>query len=348
MAYNWRGAILAPDATIKDAINVLNNEALRIVLICQNSKLLGVVSDGDIRRSLLKNSDLNISVSTVMNTNPTIADVSCTRTELLSIMEAKGLLQVPLVKNGEVVGLETLQHLLKPAKLDNPVFIMAGGFGTRLKPLTDECPKPLLKVGGKPILESIIERFIEFGFHNFYISTHYLPEKIREYFGDGSKWKISITYVHEENPLGTGGALGLLPESIPQLPLVMMNGDVLTKVNFKQLVDFHDSQNPDATVCVSEFEYQIPYGVVESTEHRLERIVEKPIHRVFINAGIYVISNKVIQSVKKNSKMDMPTLLDQIMQNNGFVATFPIHEYWLDIGQKNDFAKAQIDYLNFR
>lgn len=345
MAYNWKSAILSTDANIRDAINVLNNEALRIALVCaEDYTLLGVISDGDIRRSILAGHNLDTNIKIIMNATPCVATPNNTRKEILLMMESKRLLQVPVVAGGKVVGLETLQALTASTKFNNPIFIMAGGFGTRLKPLTDNCPKPLLAVGGKPILESIIERFIEFGFHNFFISTHYMPEKIRDYFKDGSQWNVSIKYIHEEIPLGTGGALGLLPKDIPQLPLIMINGDVLTKVNFQQLIDFHNTQNPAVTVCTSRYEYQIPYGVIESNDYKLEKIVEKPTHQVFINTGIYVVSPSTVKGITSNKRIDMPALLENLISIGEHVATFPLHEYWLDIGQKEDFMKANADY----
>ncbi|WP_347361358.1 nucleotidyltransferase family protein, partial [Vibrio vulnificus] len=190
--------------------------------------------------------------------------------------------------------------------------LMAGGFGTRLRPLTDNCPKPMLKIGNKPILETVIRSFIKAGFVNFYISTHYMPELIHAHFGDGSEFGVNITYVHEESPLGTGGALGLLPNDLPKdLPLIMMNGDVLTKVDFQRLLDFHVSHDADATMCVREYDYQIPYGVINGEGNKITSMVEKPIQRFFVNAGIYVVSPRVIQSVPENHRIDMPTLLEQ-------------------------------------
>jgi NDP-sugar pyrophosphorylase family protein len=221
---------------------------------------------------------------------------------------------------------------------------MAGGFGTRLRPLTDNCPKPMLKVGDKPILEILVRSFIKAGFVNFYISTHFMPEQIHEYFGNGSGLGVNIVYVHEDSPLGTGGALGLLPDDLPKnLPLIMINGDVLTTVDFKRLLTFHNENQADATMCVREYDYQVPYGVINGEGNKITSMVEKPIQRFFVNAGIYIVSPKVIQSVPANHKIDMPTLLEQHMQKTDNILMFPIHEYWLDIGRMDDFKRAQMD-----
>jgi NDP-sugar pyrophosphorylase family protein len=261
-------------------------------------------------------------------------------------MEDKQLLVVPLLDGNVVAGLETLQRAGKQTKYQNPIFLMAGGFGTRLRPLTDNCPKPLLKVGDKPILEILLNSFIKAGFENFYISTHYLPEMIRDYFGDGSKWNIKITYVHEETPLGTGGALGLLPDSAPKLPLILINGDVLTNVDFERVLEFHNKHNSAATMCVRDYEYQVPFGVINGDGNKIISMVEKPIQRFFVNAGIYVVSPEVWCSVEQNSRIDMPSLLEQFIAKESNVLMFPIHEYWLDIGRIEDYNRAQVDIRN--
>jgi NDP-sugar pyrophosphorylase family protein len=220
---------------------------------------------------------------------------------------------------------------------------MAGGFGTRLHPLTHDCPKPLLKVGDKPILEIILEGFINAGFHRFFISTHYLPEMIRAHFGDGKRWGVSIRYVHESEPLGTGGALGLLPLDEIDQPIFLMNGDLLTTLDYRGLLDFHKAQGSIATMCVREYEYQVPYGVIQSEGHRITSMLEKPVQRFFINAGIYVLSPELVMSVKSDTRIDMPALLEQAIAQGGQVNMFPIHEYWLDIGRMEDFHRAQAE-----
>lgn len=346
MSHCWQKTLISESSTIKQALEIINSEALRVaVVVDKENKLLGMITDGDIRRGLLSELTLSDSVSKIMNSNPFTARQSISKEELVELMEKKEILSVPMLDcEGRIVGLETLHSVLSKEIYLNPVFIMAGGFGTRLRPLTDNCPKPMLKVGDKPILETVIKSFIKAGFSNFYISTHYMPEQIHQHFGDGSDFGVSISYVHEDTPLGTGGALGLLPEDLPRdLPLIMINGDVLTKVDFQRLLNFHMENDADATMCVREYDYQIPYGVINGDGNQITSMVEKPIQRFFVNAGIYVVSPRVIQSVEKNQKIDMPTLLEQHMEERQKVLMFPIHEYWLDIGRMDDFNRAQTD-----
>ncbi|MGR5064415.1 nucleotidyltransferase family protein [Photobacterium sp. DNB22_13_2] len=349
MSLCWKSVAIMPKHTIRDALEIINREALRVALVVDDEqRLIGVVTDGDIRRGLLKNLSLSDSVSLVMNEKPMTAKLGTSREVLLALMEKKGILSIPLVDSfGKLAGLETLHTALLQPKYDNPVFLMAGGFGTRLRPLTDTCPKPMLKIGNKPILETVIRSFIKAGFVNFYISTHYMSEQIQAHFGDGSELGVKITYIHEDEPLGTGGALGLLPPDLPEgLPLIMMNGDVLTKVDFQHLLNFHLQNEADATMCVHEYDYQIPYGVINGEGNRITSMVEKPIQRFYVNAGIYVVSPEVIRSVPKNHRVDMPTLLEQHMKKRENVLMFPIHEYWLDIGRMEDFNRAQADILS--
>ena len=346
MSHCWQKTLIPESSTIKQALAIINSEALRVaVVVDQKQKLRGMISDGDIRRGLLNDLTLSDSVVKVMNSSPITAKSGASKESLVELMEQKQILSVPLIdQSGRIVGLETLHSALSKERYKNPVFIMAGGFGTRLRPLTDNCPKPMLKIGDKPILETVIKRFIKAGFNNFYISTHYMPEQIHQHFGDGSDLGVSISYVHEDTPLGTGGALGLLPENMPQdLPLIMINGDVLTNVDFERLLSFHMENDADATMCVREYDYQIPYGVINGEGNKITSMVEKPIQRFFVNAGIYVLSPTVIQSVPKNHHIDMPTLLEQHMNERDNVLMFPIHEYWLDIGRMDDFNRAQAD-----
>ncbi|MEC7644229.1 nucleotidyltransferase family protein [Idiomarina sp.] len=344
MSYDWRNVVVAPTTTVRESLQRLDSEALRIVLVCDSSShLCGVVTDGDIRRALLKGVDLDSAVEAVMNRKPITITSSTPRSEALNLMQTRSILAVPVVDNGVLVGLQTLQPRESSNRYENPVFIMAGGFGTRLRPLTDNIPKPMLKVGDKPMLEILLQNFIRRGFKNFYISTHYLPEVIKSYFGDGKNWNINITYVHEEQPLGTGGALGLLPEDTPNLPLIMVNGDVLTNVDFERVLDFHATNNGVATMCVREYDYQIPYGVIVGDGERIVSMEEKPIQRFFVNAGIYVVEPLIFKNVAKNHRIDMPTLLQNYLDNDQDVCMFPIHEYWLDIGRMDDFKRAQLD-----
>jgi len=257
------------------------------------------------------------------------------------------ILHVPIVDDdGVICGLETLQHLTEKPSYDNPVFLMAGGFGIRLHPLTENTPKPLLEVGNRPILETIIDQFIDHGFHDFYISTHFKAEQIRDYFknGDQQGQGVNIHYIHEEVPLGTAGSLGLLPDNLPDLPIVVMNGDLLTNVDFRNLLDFHNNNNADATMCIREYDFQVPYGVVALDGCSIREIKEKPIHKFFVNAGIYVLNKNLINKVDGESYLNITDFLEKELDSGG-VNAFPIHEYWLDIGRMEEYKKANQDIV---
>lgn len=342
---DWRNVVLKADATIRDAMRAIELGSLRIALVCDGeNKLLGTVTDGDIRRGLLVDCNMGDDVFRVMQLQPKTAAISDTREYCVRVMHEYDLMALPVVDEaGCLRRLETLHDILKPRKRDNPVFIMAGGFGTRLRPLTDHCPKPMLKVGEKPMLEHLVNRFSQLGFHEFYISTHYMPEVITEHFGDGSAFGVSVTYIHEDKPLGTGGALGLLPQSIAKLPLILMNGDVLTRVDFTNILEHHENQEVDATMCVRELEHQVPFGVIETDEGLISEMVEKPTYRYRINTGIYVLNPDIVSSVSRGSYIDMPALLQQNMDSNKKVGTYTSHDYWLDIGRMEDYQRAQTD-----
>jgi len=343
--YDWKNSIVSPEQPLIEVLEVIDREALRIALVVgENGKLLGTLTDGDVRRALIEHGNLNVEASSVMNSNPITVSDSISLIEVDALLQKKSILAVPVVDNNNtLVGLHSLRDHYKSTIKENPIFIMAGGFGTRLKPLTDNCPKPMLKVGGKPILETILETFIEAGFRNFYFSIHYLPEVIQNYFGDGSKFGCSITYVHEAKPLGTGGALGLLPNDLPNLPIIMINGDILTKVNIDHLLEDHKDKGGIATMCVRQHQYQVPYGVIQESDGNVIGVDEKPVQTYFINAGIYVLEPELLKDIQENVKIDMPPFLMKKVEEGKKVNLFPIHEYWLDIGQPKEFEKAQCD-----
>jgi dTDP-glucose pyrophosphorylase/predicted transcriptional regulator len=344
---DWSKILLKSKDSIEVAIETIHAGGYRIALVVDNNKkLLGTVTDGDIRRALIKHIDMSCSIEKVMNKSPVTALITESNDAIMLKMQSMDLLHVPIVNESNIlIGLETLQHLLVRKKYNNPVFLMAGGFGKRLRPLTVDTPKPLLPVGNRPILETILMRFIDAGFHNFYISIHYKADMIREYFGDGSNWGVTIKYVHEDKPLGTAGSLGILPENITKLPMIMMNGDLLTKVDFSQLLDFHNEQKGIATMCIREYDFKVPYGVVTIEDTVIKSIVEKPVQKFFVNAGIYVINQSLISRVDGISYIDMPTLLEDRISCGDSVSVFPVHEYWMDIGRMDEYENAHKDYF---
>jgi len=342
---DWKKILLKPKDSIGKAIDKLNSESIGIILVVnEEQELLGTVTDGDIRRAMLNKLNFDTFLEKIMHKNVTTASLSDDKNFLLSLMQNKDLLHIPLVdQHGKIVGLDTLKNLMEPPQYENPVFLMAGGFGKRLHPLTADIPKPLLKIGAKPILETILNQFKDAGFKNFYVSTHFQAEKVSDYFGNGSKWEVSIEYVHEEKPLGTAGALGLLPKQMIDLPLILMNGDLLSKLNYQNLLRYHEEHEGVATMCITEYQLQIPFGVVESKNYVLTQIEEKPSQKFYINAGIYVLNPEIIKNIDGSKYLDMPTLIQEQIDNSNQVNVFPIHEYWLDIGQITDFNKAKRD-----
>lgn len=346
---NWRDALVRPDANIRETLRALNKGAQNIALVCDDSnRLLAVVSDGDIRRGLLSELHMDDPVLAVANTKPKVAQQGVTREKLKEILTKESVNILPIVdQEHRVVALHTLASLEERPELENPVFIMAGGFGTRLRPLTDNCPKPMLPIGDKPILQHTIERMKKQGFRNFFISTHYLPEQIREHFGDGSAHGVNISYVHEETPLGTGGALGLLPADINEKSLILLNGDILTDLDFGHILESHENKGADATMCLRELETSLAYGVVEVVEGKVTGMMEKPTYRHLINTGMYVLSSSCVESVEKGQRIDLPSLLEQRIREGRKVSSYIFYGKWIDIGQMNDYIRAQTTFETF-
>ena len=342
---DWRQILVEPSDSIYRTLEVIDRSALQIALVVdEKGRLLGTVTDGDVRRGILRGLDLDSAVAKVMNKDFSSCYVEDTRDKALAIMSNKSLHQLPVIDhNGCLVGIHTIDSLMASKTRDNIVLLMAGGLGSRLKPLTANCPKPLLKVGGKPILESIIESFIEQGFKKFYISINYKGEMIEEYFGNGSDWGIQIDYIREDKRLGTAGSLKLLPETNTQ-PIIVMNGDILTKVDFRNLLDFHINKEADATLCIREYQLEVPYGVVSIERNRFKGIEEKPKERFPINAGLYVLNPELIGYIPYNTYFDMPELFTILARQNCEVVVYPIREYWMDIGHMDDYERANGEY----
>ena len=340
-----RKILVSPLTSIQQTIKAIESAAMQIALVVdENNRLLGTVTDGDIRRGILKNISLDQPVKEIMKEAPITAKQSDDKKFILNLMKNNKIQQVPIVdENGCVISLEVLGDLIKPQPKENMAVLMAGGLGTRLRPLTNECPKPMLKVGNKPILETILEGLIDSGFAKFYFSVNYMSKMIEDYFGDGSKWGVTIQYIHEDKRLGTAGALSLLPQK-PEQPILVMNSDIITKVDFQQLFDFHRQNHAQATVCVREFDLQVPFGVVHVNDHSLVKIEEKPVYSYFVSAGIYVLNPEVLDLIPKSSYFDMPSLFENLIEQKQNVNVFPIREYWLDIGRIEDFKRANLEF----
>jgi len=343
---NTNKVTLRKTASIKEALEVIDKGAFQIAIVEDDEqKVIGTISDGDARRGLLKGYTLESSIEDLYFKTPVLGYKSDSTDEIIKKAIKKRIYQIPIVdQNDRLLYIEDLANLLQRTKRRNKVVLMAGGLGTRLRPLTDEIPKPLLKIGGKPILETIIQNFVKHGFIDIIISVNYKAEMIKDYFGDGKKIGANITYVEEDKRMGTAGALSLL-EEIPTEPFFVMNADLLTTINFEQMLDFHTNENSFATMAVREYEYQVPYGVIEINESEITSIKEKPIQKFFVNAGIYVLSPKILEYVPKDKFYDMPTLFEELIKNNKKTLSFPVHEYWLDIGRMDEFQQAQSEYF---
>jgi dTDP-glucose pyrophosphorylase/CBS domain-containing protein len=343
---HWEKTLVGPTNTIRQVLEVIDTAELQIALVTDEArKLLGVITDGDVRRGLLAGLTLGASASSVMNTEFTVATQDMKPSATETLMREKQLRHIPIVdERGVVLDLRLLGEVTKTERRENSVVLMAGGLGERLGNLTKDTPKPLLKVGDKPILEIILESFLAQGFYRFFISVNYKSDMIESYFGDGSRWGAEISYVRESKRLGTGGSLSLLPE-VPQKPFFVMNGDLLTKVNFKGMLEFHEAQAQLATMAVREYDVQIPFGVTELDGHKITGLVEKPVKRFFVNAGVYVLSPQCLPLIPKDEFFDMPNLFQKLISSGFSTSSFPVHEYWLDIGQLSDFQRANIEYL---
>jgi GTP:adenosylcobinamide-phosphate guanylyltransferase len=336
---------IGTDARIQDGITAIDAGRAQIALVVDDQgRLVGTLTDGDIRRGLLRNMTLEDSVAKVMQCDFGSVDRGTSDHEALGIMRLSRYHQMPVLDDdGRVTALIVLEDLLYPPRLDNPVLLMAGGKGERLRPLTSDLPKPMLPLGGTPVLEIILEKCIASGLHQFLISVGYLKERIIEYFGDGSKWGVEISYLEEHKPLGTGGALGLINDSLSS-PLLVINGDVVTSVNFSELLNFHIRQNATATICIRSHEIHIPFGVVATDGYLLQHFEEKPVVRRNVNAGIYVLNPSVVNGVPRHTYVDMPGLLQREAASED-VYVFPIHEYWSDIGNLDALQQAQSEWL---
>jgi dTDP-glucose pyrophosphorylase len=342
---NYKDILLKPTSTIKDALKIIDSGAMKIALVVdEDEKLLGTLTDGDIRRGLLNNLSLDDSIESVIFKNPTVCNIKDTKEHILEVAIERKLYQVPIVDNeGRLVGIEEMDELLKPAIKINKVVLMVGGLGTRLRPLTEHTPKPMLKVGNKPILETIILNFKKYGFTNIILSVSYKSEIIEEYFKDGREFGVNIEYIHESKRMGTAGALSLMRDKLNE-PFFVMNGDLLTNINFEHMMEYHLSNNAIATMGVREYDFQVPYGVVNVDGENILSIEEKPVHSFFVSGGVYVLDSKVLDFIPSDEFYDMPMLFEKVIENKMKSISFPIREYWLDIGRLEEFEKANNEY----
>lgn len=344
---DWRKALVVASSSLQQVITCLNESSSQIALVVSPDGVLkGTLTDGDIRRGLLRGLSIDCPIESLVNHDPLVVPPQLGREAVLQLMQANRIHQLPVVdEQRRVVGLHLLDELMVPKRRDNLMVIMAGGQGTRLRPHTENCPKPLLPVGGKPMLEHIIERARAEGFSQFVLAIHYLGHMIEEYFGDGSRWGVSIDYLRERSPLGTAGAIGLLSPR-PELPFLVSNGDVLTDIRYGELLEFHCRHAAMATMAVRLHEWQHPFGVVRTKGVDIVGFEEKPITRSHINAGIYILEPAALSLLQHDENCDMPTLFARLQEKDARTIVYPMHEPWLDVGRDDDLKRARATHIS--
>jgi len=341
---------VSPAHSIREAMECVDQGSCGIALVVdQERRLLGTITDGDVRRAVLAHIDLELPISVILankiDTNypkPVTASPETDRKALIALMHKYFLRQIPILDNdGGVVDLVMLDDLIPTQDLPLQAVIMAGGLGTRLRPLTEDLPKPMLPVGGKPLMELLIEQLRQVGIRRVNVTTHYKPEKISDHFGDGSSFGVELNYVNEDKPLGTGGALGLI--DTPTEPILVINGDILTQVDFRAMLAYHQEQRAVMTIAVRQYDIKIPYGVIECEGSRVCALKEKPQMHFLVNAGVYLLEPIVYEFIRNGEHFNMTDLIQWLIDSDHIVASFPIIEYWLDIGQHEDYQQAQED-----
>jgi len=341
-----RAVIIAPEASISEAMAQLDKAATGILLICDKVRhLLGLLTDGDFRRAILRRKPLSEPCATIASSHAITAPISVSSSEALRLMKEHDISQLPVVDSeGKVQKLILSQDLVPNRELVLSAVVMAGGFGTRLLPLTEKVPKPMLPVGGRPLLELAIAQLRRAGIKNVNVTTHYLPETISDYFGTGEMFGVRLNYLQEEHPLGTAGGIKLLRQF--DATMLVINGDILTGAPFGAMLDFHRSYHADLTIGVRKYEVQVPFGVVECEDVHVKELEEKPSLSFFINAGTYLIEPSVCDFIPAGQRFDMTELINKLIEAGRIVVSFPIMEYWLDMGRHEDYAKAQQDVRN--
>lgn len=336
---------LSQASKLRQALEIIDSGAMKIALVVgEDNRLLGTLSDGDIRRAILKGMSLDASIESIYCQTPITCSINDSREKILQLAVAHRLFQIPIIDNeGRIVGLVEVDDFLRPSHHSNKVVLMAGGLGTRLRPLTDNTPKPMLHVGDKPILATIIENFAKYGYTDIVLSVSYKSDVIEDYFGDGSAFEVNIDYVHETKRMGTAGALGMMRDRLIE-PFFVMNADLLTNINFEHLHNYHMSQDAVATMAVREYDFQVPYGVVNIQDGRIASIEEKPTHKFYVSAGIYMLDPQSLHFIPNDEFFDMPSLFEGLISRGKNAVSFPIREYWLDIGRLSDYEKANSEY----
>ena len=337
---NWKKTLIRENKKIKDAIKVLGFSEFQVLLVVDaNKKFLGTLTDGDIRRGLIKGLSLNAKISEIMNSQAILVPPGTDRETAKQLMLTNSILQLPVVKkNKNIVGLYYLKDFLKIKKKNNPFVIMAGGKGLRLRPITNSIPKPMIKINGKPIIETIIENAKKQGFYNFIIITNYLSKVIEDHFRNNSKFDVKISILKEKKFMGTIGGVSIAKKLINN-DFILTNGDIVSDIRYDEVLDYHQRLNSDATISVNNYLQKISFGVVKTNGFRVEEILEKPIEKKYVNAGVYAFNKKALNHLKINKYMDVPDFINSLISKKFKVNAFALHEDWNDIGLKENLKK---------
>lgn len=332
------------NCTLIEAMKQMDREGVgAIFVIDESERMVGMLTDGDVRRAILRNVSMNETLSNIMNKDFTYGEDGQTKPSLVNLIKKIHRRHLPILNGDKKIVDIMLLEDIDLNRNDTPIVLMAGGLGSRLGHLTENCPKPMLEVGEQPILETIIKAINQYGFYKFTLSVNYMSHVIEDYFGNGSKWGVEIEYLHEKQSLGTAGALSLI-EKVPEKPFFVMNGDLLTRLNFQSLLDYHNEHEVRATVAVIEYENEVPFGVVEHDGSYLVKMKEKPVFKHYVNAGIYILEPSCLELIPKNEAYDMTDLIDRLIVDNQKVAMFPVHEYWRDIGHVDELRLANKEF----
>ncbi|HRK17678.1 MAG TPA: nucleotidyltransferase family protein [Hyphomicrobiaceae bacterium] len=344
----WELAIAPASANIRDIIAAIDRGGVQIAFICdEDRRLRGVVTDGDVRRALIRGVQLDAAIDDIVNRHPTVVSISDHRSKAVALMQQFGIYQVPVIdETGRLVGVQTLHSHSGERAGNTRAIVMAGGLGSRLAPLTNTIPKPLIRVGENPILETIVRQLATHGIKQITMCVNHMADMIRDHFGDGSKWGVEIEYTEEKERRGTAGALTLLPQR-PDAPFLVLNADLLTSVDFTSLIEFHRQHKQPATMCVREYSMQVPYGVTQIDGHSLKALEEKPEFKFFINAGIYVLDPDVLDRVPDGKMYNMTNIFEDLLAEGRKPSVFPIVEYWLDIGRLDDLERARAEFETY-
>jgi len=345
---NYRKHLININSTIKYALELLSSVGLDTILfaINENKQLIGSITDGDIRRGLLKGLSIENPIAEIINSNPKFI-----RKENYSIDEIKNLRNnnykvIPVLdKNGVIINIISFRSILSYLPID--VVIMAGGLGSRLKPLTDETPKPLVKIGDKTIIDYNIDRLMSFGVDDFWISVRYLADQIKEHLGNGNSRNVSIEYVSEDTPLGTIGAVRKINNFKHDFVLIT-NSDILTNLNYENFFEDFIEKDADMSVVTIPYDVEIPYAIMETNGNNILSFIEKPTYTYYSNGGIYLVKKSILKNIPKNKFFNSTDLMELLLEKKLNLISYPMHDYWLDIGKPKDYLKAQKDIKHIK